>query len=205
MSGSTSYLNDPTLSMYSSQIQAASQSSGTPLSIMQFVAAHEDASGDPDAVNPSTGATGVAQIEPATASDPGYGISSPDPTDPTSSFDFMGNYLQALYQKTGSWAQAVEDYGTTAGNPGLQQQFQTLLSGFDGGYASGTSGTPNGIGGPTAAEQVPETNLSGYLSELATRAALIILGLVCLMGGFVILGRENVAPAISRQVDRITR
>jgi hypothetical protein len=197
---------------------------------MQFVAAHEDSTGDPTIVNPASGASGVAQILPSSAADPGYGITPVDPTDPTSSFEFMGQFLQAMYKKTGSWADAVEKYGTTSGNPALQSQLNTLLqnegldgssgttvasssspagatvqgTGFDTGAASGTTGIPNGIGGPTASEQIPQTDLSGYLSELAIRAALIILGLVCLMGGFVILGRENVAPAISRQVGRIT-
>jgi Transglycosylase SLT domain len=56
------------------------------------------------------GALGIAQILPNTASNPGYGLSPVNPADPIASINFMAQYDAAMYQKTGSWTNALEAY-----------------------------------------------------------------------------------------------
>lgn len=65
---------------------------------------------DPNARNARSGATGLCQILPSTAADPGYGVDPCDPTDAYDSIRFMGQYLAALYQRTGTWSKALAAY-----------------------------------------------------------------------------------------------
>lgn len=59
----------------------------------------------------STGATGIAQFMPATASD--YGV---NPTDPIASIDAAGRYLRDLYAKFGTWPETIAAYNWGLGN-----------------------------------------------------------------------------------------
>ena len=61
---------------------------------------------DPNAYNPSSGAAGIAQFDPATAAQ--FGI---DPYDPTQSINASAQYLAQLQQEFGSWSDAVQAYG----------------------------------------------------------------------------------------------
>lgn len=65
---------------------------------------------NPNARNARSGAQGLCQILPATAADPGYGVDPCDPTDPMDSIRFMGQYLKAMYDRTGTWSQALAAY-----------------------------------------------------------------------------------------------
>ncbi len=64
---------------------------------------------NPKAFNPKAGATGIMQIVPKYH--PGV-----DPLDPIASIHYAGQYLQLLYIKTGSWAQALAAYNWGIGN-----------------------------------------------------------------------------------------
>ena len=88
---------------------------------------------DPSAYNKSSGATGIAQIEPATAANPGYGLAPHTMGDPASDIDFAGQYLAARHKQAGTWLGAVQGYGTLGGSPQNpdQQRLWTLASGFD--------------------------------------------------------------------------
>lgn len=72
---------------------------------------------NPAAVNASSGATGIAQIMPATAAQPGYGVAPVDPTDPADSLRFGAQYLRAMLDQTGGdYRQAVSAYNGGLGN-----------------------------------------------------------------------------------------
>ena len=61
---------------------------------------------NPDAVSPA-GAVGIAQIMPATARDPGYGITPiSDLRDPESSLRFGAQYMRAMLDKYGDYGLA---------------------------------------------------------------------------------------------------
>lgn len=59
----------------------------------------------------STGATGIAQFMPATASDLGV-----NPTDPIASIDASGKYLSQLFAKFQDWPTAIAAYNWGMGN-----------------------------------------------------------------------------------------
>lgn len=67
--------------------------------------------GNPKAVNPSSGALGLAQFMPATAAEMGV-----NPKDPHSSIYGAAKYLRALYREFGSWEDAVRAYNWGPGN-----------------------------------------------------------------------------------------
>jgi soluble lytic murein transglycosylase-like protein len=67
-------------------------------------------------VKSRTGAVGIAQILPSTARDPGYGVPPiKDPTDPQAAIPWAAHYLRAMYDRTGSWAQALGAYNQGLG------------------------------------------------------------------------------------------
>jgi len=73
---------------------------------------------NPNAYNKSSGATGIAQIEPATAAKPGYGIKPYKGLgNPTTDIDFAGKYLVARAREAGSWTGGVQGYGTIGAKP----------------------------------------------------------------------------------------
>ncbi len=73
---------------------------------------------NPNAYNLVSGATGIAQILPSTAANPGYGLAPVDPNNPNASLSFGAQYLAALFAKLGSWTGAVQAYsGSGTGTP----------------------------------------------------------------------------------------
>jgi soluble lytic murein transglycosylase-like protein len=67
-------------------------------------------------VKSRTGAVGIAQILPSTARAPGYGVPPiTDPTDPQAAIPWAAHYLRAMYDRTGSWAQALGAYNQGLG------------------------------------------------------------------------------------------
>lgn len=59
----------------------------------------------------TAGASGIAQFMPATAA--GFGI---DPTDPSQAIPAAARYLRSLYDRFGSWPQALAGYNWGQGN-----------------------------------------------------------------------------------------
>ena len=71
----------------------------------------ENPSGDPSAVNPSSGATGLGQFMPETAKS--FSI---DPNNPHTSIDAAAKYLAELYGEFRNWEHAVMAYNFGPGN-----------------------------------------------------------------------------------------
>ena len=72
---------------------------------------------NPSAFNFGSGARGIAQIMPATAADPGYGVGPVDPNDPTDSLRFAAQYMKAMLDQTGgNYLQALAAYNGGLGN-----------------------------------------------------------------------------------------
>jgi Transglycosylase SLT domain len=82
---------------------AATNGVPAPLALAQ---AQQESSGNPAAYNPSSGATGLFQLEPATAAQ--YGVTNP--LDPTQSAAAGTSYLADLYAEFGDWASALAAY-----------------------------------------------------------------------------------------------
>lgn len=180
-------------------IQSASQSSGVPVGILQAVATRESG-GNASAVNASSGATGLFQILPSTARDPGYGVTPLDAsglTDPTQSANFAASYLAAQYQRTGSWDAAISQYsGGGYSLADLQSAYPQYLG--SGAVSGTTTGTGTGIGSsgalvdPTTGSDAGMSSVTGgggggsggALSgvwEIVTRGGLFLLGTVLVM------------------------
>jgi hypothetical protein len=101
------------------QAQAAAQQYGVPVNLFEQQIGVESGY-NPNAIN-ALGDEGIAQINPATAADPGYGVSPiSNPLDPSQALPFAAQYDAALYAKTGSWVNALQAYGTTAIAAGSQ-------------------------------------------------------------------------------------
>jgi Transglycosylase SLT domain len=117
---------------------------------------------NPNAFNPASGATGIAQILPSTGADPGYGINPVDPSNPTASIDFAGHYLATMKQQTGTWAGALQRYGTIDATPSNAQQksLLQLAQSYDVG-GSGVTGTNLNAGTPTLQNAAFGTSGSG--------------------------------------------
>lgn len=140
---------------YQSQVDAAETQNGIPSGLLADVLGQESG-WNPNAINASSGATGLAQVLPSTAANPGYGVTPlSNPYDSSSSISFAGQYLRALFQKTGSWQGAVQAYGTVPSSGGLTAGQQSVLAaaqaadagqGTDTSGASGTGSTGDGSG-----------------------------------------------------------
>lgn len=71
----------------------------------------------PTARNAASGAQGIAQIMPATAKSPGYGVPPiADPYDPAQAVPWAGKYLRAMRDRAGSWPLALAAYNWGLGN-----------------------------------------------------------------------------------------
>jgi soluble lytic murein transglycosylase-like protein len=72
---------------------------------------------NPKAVNPDTGATGLAQIMGPTAQDPGFGVAPlRDRLDPVESLRFGAEYLAAMLRKyDGDYSRALAAYNAGPG------------------------------------------------------------------------------------------
>ena len=147
---------------------------------------------NPNAYNPQSGATGIAQFLPSTASNPGYGIAPFDPTQPAPSLSAAAQYLSALYNKVGSWTGALNAYsGNTGGGqpyPGNAAIANDLASLGGSGTQNGSQTTPNQTAssqasGCTSLLGTPVACMTAALSELAY----ILLGLIILAVGFWML------------------
>ena len=158
-------------------IDGAAASSGVPRA--QLAAAlMKESSGDPNAVNPSSGASGIAQILPSTAAQPGYGvapISVADTKDPTKAIPFAANYVAARAKSAGldmtdpgQAAKAWSLYGgDSTGNYG-----QTVVAAAGGGGGAPPGGGASGLP-PSVAANAPADPLASarYYNNLAIQAA----------------------------------
>jgi hypothetical protein len=160
------------------------------------VANQESASqSDPDTAVSSTGAVGLFQILPSTAEDPGYGVSSVDPsqlTDPTDNANFAASYLAGLLQNGNSGASAINAYsGGTYSLADIQSQdvSNTYIPGKD---FNPNPGNPVGV--YTQQSQYTGGNVTSFATgalawvvEIAERGGIILIGGIILAIGLVFL------------------
>lgn len=166
---------------------------------------------NPLAYNATSGATGIAQILPSTAANPGYGIPPVDPTDPNASLAFAAQYLHALFVKSGSWLGAVSGYSGTSssatpypGNTAIAGDLTALGAGAGTPGSTPTTGAGAGSGGtsdtPGTSQAAGQCGLSpscwfSYLGTLASRAALILLAVILLLGAVYLFATRTQATA----------
>lgn len=196
------------LSSFLPVIGQASQAYGVPAPLLA-AQLQQESSFNPLAYNPLSGATGIAQFLPSTASSLGI-----DPTDPVQSIFGAAQYDAQLYQKSGSWLSALQSYGTipSAGplTPG-QQQVAAIAQAADqgglGGFfnpdmALGGANTGAGSGGNSSFPWWPDlggigssigsalnapSNIASAIGSYAERGLAILLGLVLIGGGIYLL------------------
>ena len=94
-------------------LQNAAATFGIPASL--FTAqAQQESSLNPSAYNPKSGATGLLQLEPATAAQ--YGVTGSALLDPAANATAGANYLSDLFNQFGDWATALAAYDWGPGN-----------------------------------------------------------------------------------------
>ena len=141
----------------SCQALAAQDAAAAGIPANVFLAQIQAESAFNPAAQNASGATGIAQILPSTAANPGFGIAPVDPTDPVASLLFAAQYDAALAARDGSLTAALSDYsGLTPANPGpYANAFALAAADANGGgtdFAGGTGGdTLTMTPGPPAA------------------------------------------------------
>lgn len=96
---------------YESTASQAAAKYQIPIDMFLRLLKTENDIGNPNAVNPSTGATGLAQFLPQTAQELGV-----NPKDPIASIHAAAKYLRALHREFGDWEKAVRAYNWGPGN-----------------------------------------------------------------------------------------
>ena len=145
---------------------------------------------NPNAYNASTGATGIAQILPSTAANPGYGLAPVDPTNPNASLSFGAQYLAALFAKLGSWTGAVQAYsGSGSGTPypGNAAIANDLAATPGGQPVTNTTKASNQGFGCSSLLTTPLACAKATIAELA----FVMLGIVALGVGLWMLADRN--------------
>lgn len=92
-------------------INQAATSNGIPPQLA-LAQAQQESSLNPNAYNPKSGATGLFQLEPATAA--GLGVTNP--LDPVQNAQGGTTYLSQLYNQFGDWATALAAFDWGPGN-----------------------------------------------------------------------------------------
>jgi hypothetical protein len=150
---------------------------------------------DPDTAVSSTGAQGLFQILPSTASSPGFGVSPVDPStlnNPNVSANFAGDYLSGLIQSGDTGAQAVKQY--SGGNYTLNSdgtlshaqvgRFSSNLSNLDGSFGQSDAAVAQSAG---AAITSLGLGTWDWIVELLERGGIVIMGTLLLLAGLVFL------------------
>lgn len=96
---------------YEHLIGPAASRHNVPLDMFRRLLHTENTSGNPKAVNPSSGAVGLAQFMPSTAAELGI-----DPKNPKASIDASARYLRNLFNQFSSWELAVKAYNWGPGS-----------------------------------------------------------------------------------------
>lgn len=189
------------MSLQDIAVQAATQF-GIPPDL--FVAQINQESGfNPSAFNPASGASGIAQFIPSTAS--AFGI---DPFDPQQSLTAAAQYDAQLYQQTGSYVTALQRYGTLPGDLSLATPSQTALANLAQSADAGVPDQGGGIGGflkrlfsPTQPQFDPGSGgftppSGGFTPNKTVDKITSLLNLTLTQIVFIVLGIIFVAGAI---------
>lgn len=197
---------------YSSLIQSAAAQYGVPPALLAWQL-NQESGGSPTAYNAQSGAAGIAQFIPSTAAQ--FGI---NPYDPTQAIPAAAQYDAQLYKQTGSWQGALTRYGTLANAPpSVVSSYQQMASanGIDSGSSGGLGTWLGNFFNPNqpTLQQLQQQGgvymdpfgVKGMfggavskLEELAIRAALIVVGLALVMGGFYLAGRGRIGELAAR-------
>ncbi len=178
---------------------AAAQSSHPNLGIPLLGVATLETGGqsNPDTAISSTGATGLFQILPSTAQNPGYGVTGITPSqldDPVSSANFAANYLQGLEAAGDTPQQAITAY--SHGGYSLAQvdaaagQIPVGRGGAQANaYQQGLQGNPNQqVGGGLVGGL---TGLGAFIGEIVERGAVVLVGVALLIVGLIFLLKDS--------------
>lgn len=143
---------------------------------------NQESSWNPNAVNGL--ATGIAQFMPQTAKQ--YGVT--DTFNPYDSILGAGQYMSDLFKQTGSWAAALEKYGTIGSSSpeNVLQGAQAAISASDNisSYSTNTQQTSQTSGPFSIFDRIP-----GFI--------VILLGVVLLGGAIYLYGNESFASAFA--------
>jgi hypothetical protein len=153
---------------------------------------------NPDAVSPK-GAVGIAQIMPATARDPGYGVTPiTDPTDPEEALRFGAEYMRAMLDRyDGDYGLALAAYNAgpgavdKAGGIPAFQETQNYVSNILGGTMQPS--TPGGLSMGVSGTMPSEELMMGTTQD-EDRDAL----LESILGRFSPENQEEQAAALAR-------
>lgn len=116
------YGNSPAeIAAYKQYAAAMEVQYGIPPGLLQWQIGAES-SWDPNAKNPNSTATGIAQFTNPTAQWRGV-----NQLDPYSSISGAADYMAYLKNVTGSWQAALNAYGTTHDNPAKAAQAEQIL------------------------------------------------------------------------------
>ncbi len=96
---------------YMDAVHAAADKHGVPVEVLSAMLATENDIGNPNAVNPDSGAVGLGQFMPGTAEELGI-----DPKDPAQAIDAAAKYLAQLEHEFGNWQDALRAYNWGPGN-----------------------------------------------------------------------------------------
>lgn len=120
----------------------------------------KESSWNPNAKNPKSSATGIAQFTAATAKD--FNL---NPLDPYASLDAAAKYDAMLYKKTGSWQGALEKYGT------LHEADASTLNEFAGALskdATAAGANDSGGGVMNALKSIWDNSMFGLAGDTAS-------------------------------------
>jgi hypothetical protein len=163
---------------------------------------------NPNAYNAS-GATGLGQVLPSTAADPGYGIAPlTDPTDPNANLSFSAQLLSAYHTQTGSWSGALAKYTGQPASNFTQYDTPSTVNGTPATTQSTSmlSGALNFLdplnlfhsGSSTAQSQTVQTTVSGFIGEEITKAIIVIVGMILLAGALFMLSSSKTQNTVRR-------
>lgn len=200
----------PTTAELQAYAAQAAQREGVPVNMFLWQIGKES-SWNPNATNPNSTASGIAQFTKGTASD--FNL---NPFDPYASLDAAAKYDAQLYQKNGSWGAALEKYGTlNDADPATIKGFNKALGADQAngsnsmmdtvtGAVSGLfnnsmfglySDTYNNLAGNTAAVS-GEWDFKKYF----TSGSIVILGIVVV--AIAILSNRQVQTAVTSAVTK---
>jgi len=167
---------------WSNYADSIGTSYGLPSGLLPSVLQNESGF-NPQAYNPASGATGIAQFLPSTAANPGYGIAPFDPTNPYASMRGAAQYLSALNGQLGSWTAALNQY--SGGAP----YAQTLGAQYDaGGSAQATPGSAATSG--SGATSSSGSGFMGGAKKILLDGAVLLLAIVVIAAGVFFLKKK---------------
>ena len=175
------------------------------ISLLGIANLESSGTSNPDTAVSSSGATGLFQILPSTASNPGYGVNSLQTgqlDNPTASANFAAQYINNLIATGLTPAQAIQQYSggnytlsqvqQAAGNTGLSNNMVGIIGG-------GVNQTYQGSTGNTPIIQQAQQAATGtyaWIVELVERGGIVIVGVAILIVGLVFMLEQSKTTSV---------